>query len=178
MKNTKIAKGLLVCAAIVGLCGIAAAAPAVVDVSLQEGNTLVGQVVDPQGAALEGVPVSLRYQDQQWVATKTGQSGYFAFRGLNGGTYQIASSQGHGVYRVWVPGTAPPAAQQGALLVAGGDVTRGQAYYGAYPSACPPQQSTVRRCLTNPLVIAGAVATAVAVPVAIHNADTTQPVTP
>jgi hypothetical protein len=133
--------------------------PKTVDVALREGSVLIGQVVDPQGTPVPGAPVSLRSQGKQLVAVKTGKEGYFAFKGVRGGVYQIATRDGQGVYRVWSRGTAPPAAEQGALVVAGSEVVRGQ-------QGAPP----LKVLLTNPLVIGAVVATAVAVPVAIHNA--------
>jgi len=119
---------------------------------------LVGQVVNDQGTAEAGVPVSIRSQNRELAVAKTGKEGYFAFRGLHGGVYQLVADRGHGVYRVWSPGTAPPAAQEGALLVNSDQVVRGQAGGGGF-----------RSFITNPLVIAGVVAAAVAIPVAIHN---------
>jgi len=55
-----------------------------------------------------------------------------------------------------VPGTAPPAAQPGALLVAGKGPVRGQT-------------GPIGYWLGNPWVLAALVAVAVTVPVAIHN---------
>jgi hypothetical protein len=121
---------------------------------------LIGQVVNEQGAAQANVPVSLRYQDRDLAAAKTTKEGYFAFKGVRGGVYQLVAAKGHGVYRVWSPGTAPPAAQEGAMVVSDDTVVRGQENCGGF-----------RAFITNPLVIAGIVATAVAVPVAIHNSQ-------
>jgi hypothetical protein len=141
--------------------------PVVVDVALRDGGVLVGQVVDPQGAAVAGAPVSLRYQDKNVVTATTSPEGYFAVKGLRGGVYQVAAADGHGVYRLWTQGTAPPSAQPGATLVSGGKVVRGQNGSGA-----------IKTFFTNPFVIAGIVATAVAVPVAIHNLHRNEPVSP
>jgi hypothetical protein len=164
MKTRRIVNGVMVSLAAVGFLlpqPLLAAKPApaspAIDVALRDGGLLVGQVVDEQGAALGNVPVSLRYQDRQLVAGKTNKDGSFGFNGLRGGVYQIVAAKGHGVYRVWTVGTAPPAAQDGALVVSGDPVVRGQAGGG------------FAAFITNPLVIAGVVATAIAVPVAIHN---------
>jgi hypothetical protein len=187
MKSTWMVKGAMVCLAILGVCQWAAAAkPVAVDVALRDGGVLVGQVVDSQGAGIEGVPVAIRSQDQQWVNAKTGKEGYFAFKDLRGGVYQVASADGQGVYRAWTPGTAPPAAQEGALVVAGEDVIRGQncqpgCQPGCQPACdpCQPGHPRLRRFITNPLVIGGAVATAIAVPIAIHESkDDSIPVSP
>jgi len=167
MKTRRIVNGVMVSLAAIGfllpqplVAGNPAPTSAVVDVALRDGGVLIGQVVDQQGAALGNVPVSLRYRDRDLAAAKTTKEGYFAFKGVRGGVYQLVSAQGHGVYRVWTPGTAPPAAQEGALVVSGNTVVRGQQNCGGF-----------RAFITNPLVIAGIVATAVAVPVAIHNSE-------
>ena len=165
MKTKRIVNGVMVSLAAVGfliptpvVAATTASAPAVVNVALRDGGVLVGQVVTDQGTPQPSVPVSIRSQDRELAIAKTGQEGYFAFKGLRGGVYQLVTDRGHGVYRVWSPGTAPPAAQQGALLVDGDQVVRGQEGGGGF-----------RAFITNPLVIAGIVAAAVAIPVAIHN---------
>ena len=169
MKLWQLFRAGLVCGAMIGLvlpgpswASQPAPAPRVVDVALHSGGVLLGQVVDPQGVAMAGVVVSLRDEQQELAAAKTRPDGYFAFKGLRGGVYQLVAAEGHGVYRVWSPGTAPPAAQQGALLVSGDPVVRGQ--MGAF-----------KTFLINPLVLAAVVATAVAVPVAIHNSQHRSP---
>ena len=159
---------VLVFVAVVGSCLTQALwgappppAPKQVDVALRDGGVLIGQVVNPQGVPVAGAPVSLRYQGKELVAARAGKEGYFAFKGMRGGVYQIATRDGLGVYRVWSPGTAPPVAEQGALVIAGSNVVRGQG------GSTPP----LKVLLANPLVIGAVVATAVAVPVAIHSAN-------
>jgi hypothetical protein len=148
------------------------AKPAVVDVALRDGGILLGQVVDPQGKGIQGTTVALRHYDREVVKTSTGAEGYFAVKEVRGGVYQIASGDGIGVYRLWAPGTAPPSAQEGALLVANDTVVRGQ-----QPNYIPPG-AKFKTLLSNPLVIGGIVATAVAVPVAIHNSRSSSPASP
>jgi predicted alpha/beta hydrolase len=133
--------------------------PVIVDVALREHGTMLGQVVDTAGLPKGNVPVSLSSGQQALGTAKTDANGYFAFTGLRGGMYQVVAAEGHGTYRVWTPGTAPPTAQQGALVIAGEDLTRGQF------------KSGWKFCLANPWIIAGIVAAAVAIPVAIHNLD-------
>jgi hypothetical protein len=175
MKSMQTIKGAMMCLAWWGLCQTAQAAPTVVDVALREGGVLAGQVVTPQGTPVEGVTVALRCQSQPWVTTKTGKDGAFRFVGLRGGVYQLASSQGHGIYRAWMPGTAPPAAHETALLVVSTPLARGQNDPRYYE---PNEHPRLRRFLTSPLVVAGAITTAVAVPVAIHNAEEDEPASP
>jgi hypothetical protein len=168
MKLTATLKGLAVGLAVLGFClpepllaaGQADAA-SVVDVELQEGaqgNVLVGQVTDPQGSAKANVPVVL-YAGQRTLAVgRTDGNGRFAFGRLHGGVYQLITEGGQATYRAWTPGTAPPSARDAALVIASDQTVRGQ--YGG----------RLRNWLANPWVIAGIVATAVAIPVALHNA--------
>jgi hypothetical protein len=149
-----------------------AAKPAVIDVALKDGGVLLGQVVDPQGKGLQNTNVALRHYDREVVAASTGAEGYFAIKNVRGGVYQIASGDGIGVYRLWAPGTAPPSAQEGALLVANDTVVRGQ-----QPGSAPPG-TRLKNFVSNPLVIGGVVATAIAVPVALHNSRSGSPASP
>jgi len=174
MKDIGLLNGVIIGLATVGmlipapLLAAGPAKPVVVDVALRDGGVLLGQVVDPQGAAKAGAAVSVRYEDRELVTTSADPDGYFAVKGLRGGVHQVATQEGHAVYRLWAPGTAPPAAQDGVLLVAGSDVTRGQWGGGG----------GLKTFLANPLVITGIVATAVAVPVALHNSRSSSPVSP
>lgn len=130
--------------------------PASMDVALHEGGRLFGQVVDAQGIPLVRAPVRLRQLDQEVAVTRTDRYGYFQVQGLRGGTYQIVAGPANGVYRLWAPRTAPPAAQPGALVVAGGQQVLGQ-------------NGPLGHLFGNPWIVAGLVATAIAVPVAIYN---------
>jgi len=127
-----------------------------VDVGLRSGGVLLGQVVNGQGIPLRRAPVELRQLDRKVGTTATDAAGYFSLRDLRGGTYQILAADAHGVFRLWAPNTAPPSARPGALLVAGDGPVRGQA-------------TSCAQWLCNPWIIAGLVAAAVAIPVAIHN---------
>jgi hypothetical protein len=167
MKFAGMIKGLAVCLAVLGFClpqPLWAAvstgqSPAVLDVKLHaspNGNLLFGQVQDPQGAAKANVPVDLYQGGQKLAETRTDQNGYFRFTNLRGGVYQVATAGGAAAYRVWTAQTAPPSAQPGALIIADEDLVRGQSCFGR-----------LKFWLSHPLVIAGVVATAVAVPVAL-----------
>jgi len=169
MKGSAVIKGLLVSLAVAGFClpqCVFAAGPTpdrqtpgAIDVTLGQGGMLVGQVVDTQAKPLEKVTVSVRSQGQEVARALTDVRGYFAVRGLRGGIYEVTAAEGHGIYRVWMPGTAPPASQQGVLLIAGQDMVRGQ--MDCCDSMC---------CwLSSPWVVGAIVATAVAVPIAVHN---------
>ena len=136
-----------------------AAVPAMdmTDVALTSGGVFSGQVVDVQGRPQAGSTVAVS-QTQQVVATATTDAnGQFSIRGLQGGMYQVVAGQGMKSYRLWAPDTAPPGARQSALLVAGGEVVRGQ--------------GGLRYWLTNPWVLSIALATAIAVPIALSNRE-------
>ena len=171
MKGATIVKGILVSLAVVGFCLPQTAfavelpsgkMPGVIDVGLLDGGLLVGQVVDAQGAVLKNVSVSVRRQGQEVAKAQTDDRGYFAVRGLRTGMYQIVAAKGHGIYRLWAPGKAPPSAHKGVLVVAGRDMVRGQG----------PLAATLGGIgLSSPLVIGAVVAASVAVPVAIRNSE-------
>jgi hypothetical protein len=91
------------------------------------------------------------------ATTLAGEDGRFEMRGLRGGTYQIVAGSGTGFYRLWASETAPPAAQSSVLIVSGGPQVLGQ------------QGPFAHWVLQHPWLVAGVVAAAIAVPVAIHN---------
>ena len=168
MKGATLIQQVAVCLAVVGFCipQIAFATapqanlgPVMTDVQLRDDGLLLGQVVTPENTPVARVDVLLRSGTQEMGASKTDNNGYFTFRGLRTGVYQVAMAEGQATYRVWAKGTAPPGTPLGALIVSGDGMVRGQ-----------NGMQGVRNFLTNPWVIAGLIATAVAVPVAIHNA--------
>jgi hypothetical protein len=126
------------------------------DVRLYEGGVLYGQVVNEENAPVSEADVVLRAAERQLATAKTDRSGRFAFRGLQSGVYRMSTTAGEGVYRVWNADVAPPAAGPQAILVS--YTVRGQC-----------GMHTFRNLMANPLVIAGIVAAAVAIPVALHN---------
>lgn len=127
----------------------------VIDIELRKGGLLLGQVVEADGKPVAETTVSLRRLGSEVATTVTDRSGYFFVKGLRGGSYEITTDRTRGIYRLWAPNTSPPGAQRGALIVVGGRQVRGQ-------------QGPIWYWLGNPWVIAGVVAAAVAVPVAIH----------
>jgi hypothetical protein len=165
MKTGRLVRGIIVSLAVVGICmpGMAfaappAAAPAVVDVAMSDGGTLHGQLIDLQGGNATGVPVSVKTQNQKAIQTTTVKDGHFTVSGLKGGVYQVGAGQGQGVYRLWTAKAAPPSAQKHAIVFT-------QGLMGGGP----------KMLLANPIVVAGVVATAVAVPVAVANSQPSSP---
>lgn len=131
------------------------------DVALRAGGLLVGQVVDQQGVAKAGTPVSIQFAGKEVAATTTDGNGVFAARGLRGGQYQILTPQGGSECRLWAADTAPPSARPAALLVSGNDVVRGQG----------PMASWVGWVKAHPYITAGTVAAAIAIPLALADDD-------
>lgn len=168
MNGSTVVKSLMVLLAVAGFClpqaafavdGPSSKVPHLIDVALLDGGLLVGQVVDAQGTVLKKTPVSVYRQGQEVAKTRTDDRGYFAVRGLGGGIYQVTAAEGHGIYRLWAPGHAPPAARKGVLVVAGRDTVRGQG----------PLLGSLGMGLGSPLIIGAVVAASIAVPVAVHN---------
>ncbi|HID75604.1 MAG TPA: carboxypeptidase regulatory-like domain-containing protein [Planctomycetaceae bacterium] len=149
--------------------------PTVVDVRLLEDGVLLGQVVDSNGKPVPEVPVAVASGQRQLAVGRSDGRGYFAFRGLRGGVYEISAAQGAAAYRLWAPGTAPPTAQPGALVVGGQDLVRGQCGECGQPG--PLGRLGYYAC-ARPWIVAGLVATAVAVPVGIHAAQREAPASP
>jgi hypothetical protein len=144
--------------------------PSVVDVALRPGGVLVGQVVNPQGATQAGKVVSIQYANYEVARTTTDANGVFAARGLRGGQYQILTDDGISVCRLWASDTAPPAARPAALLVSGGEVVRGQ-----WGFSTEPVHQWVGWVQAHPYITAGAVAAAVAIPLALADDDDDPP---
>lgn len=173
MKRFWFVYTLLASLAVAGLCLPEAAcaagptAPAVTDVALAQGGVLQGQVVSPQtGKPMANVPVTLRSQDKVVATTMTATDGRFTVQGVRGGVHQVVAGEGHGIYRLWTPGTAPPSAQVNAVVY-----TETVAVAQSSPNIPVTYTAAggVKGFLTNPWVIGGVVATAIAVPVALNN---------
>lgn len=151
---------LLACVGMILPQRIMAASPApqplINDVALGANGTLRGQVVDGQGTPKTDADVTVWQNENRVAAAKTDANGNFSVAGLRSGVHQVAAGEGVNVYRFWAPNTAPPAASQEALVVSDQNVVRGNGVIGF---------------LTNPWVLAGIVAAAIAIPIALNNDD-------
>ena len=130
------------------------------DVALQQGGVLMGQLVDTSGTPISATPVSLLQNNLELANTITDNRGRFTFKALHGGIYQVVTPNSNRLYRLWAAGTAPKSAGQVAQIVAGQPVMRGQHTMGR-----------MGKWLTSPLGLTAVAATAVAVPVALHNSN-------
>ena len=169
MRTVRFVRGVVLTLAAMGICVpqvafAAEPAPAILDVALADGGVLHGQVINAQGAGAAGMPVYIRTQDRDVAAATTAADGGFAVQGLKGGVYQVSTLQGHGIYRLWSPGTAPPVAQNGAVLYTQSSAVDSNVVHYTQNG----DGGGLKMLLTNPIVIAGIVATAVAVPVALN----------
>lgn len=96
------------------------------DVALGDQGLLLGRAVDQQGHALDGAAVQVYFGNSKVAKVVADQNGHFAVQGLRGGVHRIVAGQSQQVVRLWVANTAPPAAQQTALVVETDNVVRGQ----------------------------------------------------
>lgn len=129
---------------------------AVVDVALGVNGTLIGSVVDAAGQPRAGLKLRVMRQAETVAESTSDRNGNFRINGLSGGVHEIAAADCASVYRLWADKTAPPGAAQRALLVADPTIIRGQR----------PLESLL--CV-DPLLVGAIVATAIAVPVIVHN---------
>jgi len=146
----------------------------VADVALDPTGRFVGQAADVSGKPLSQVDVLITNGRDEYQ-TVTDRQGRFQVAGVRGGVYQIHLAGHVQLCRVWMPGTAPPGATEGLLVVRSGDIALGQSCdcgQGVYcGSPVCGAKSRAKRLLTHPLVFGGLVAAAIAIPVAIHNDD-------
>ena len=96
------------------------------DLALGAGGLLRGQVVNRDGLPERGATVSVLRNGAKVATVKTGAEGTFAVNGISGGVLAITSGKAIGIVRAWSPGTAPPAASRGVLLVPTDLTARGQ----------------------------------------------------
>lgn len=142
----------------------AAEAVAPQDVALADGGVLTGQVVNTAGKPQSMVPVSLKTSGKEIARATTDKNGQFRVASLKGGVYQVSTAGNTGVYRFWAPRTAPPSSLNGLNMVTGNQIVRGQMGGG-------PLASAGQWIAEHPIITAGAIATAIAVPLALDDDD-------
>jgi len=143
---------------------------------LAQGGLFSGQVVDSQGAVQAETEVVVSYRGKAIAQTKTDSNGMFAVRGLRSGQYNLLVSDGVVPCRLWMDRTAPPAARSAALIVVGSQVVTGQGPlmpgFNPGPGFASPGGGgggILGYMQSHPMIAAGAVVTAVAVPVAVSS---------
>jgi hypothetical protein len=153
---------------------------AIVDVTLHsvpKGKTdiLLGRVLDEKGQPLGKQSVQLVRGEKLLASAWTDPQGYFAFCNVPGGVYRLRMGQLETACRAWRSEAAPPGAQPGVVLIAGATTVRGQ--------MMPGPGGRILSSLRNPWVagaVGAAIATAIAVPIAIaaDDDDEEAPATP
>lgn len=146
---------------------VAASHSQVRDVELAYGGLLVGRLTDANGQPVANASVSLLSAGKPLAATHTDNEGVFAVAKLRGGVHEIATANSVEICRLWSPGTAPPGVPPSVEVVASGEVVRGQ--YGP-----PPGNRFIKKAkvwATNPFIVGGVVAAAIAIPVALSDDD-------
>ena len=144
-----------------------------IDVGLETDGALAGHLLDTSGVAVTNASLRLACGQQSWRLT-TEENGAFRQPYLQGGVYTIQYRGQTQLLRLWSSGTAPPSATPKLLLVENPDVIRGQCGMmcgdgcGCRPFSC---WERLKYPLANPWIFGGIVATAIAIPVSIHNAD-------
>ena len=121
------------------------------DVVLSADRSLMGIVVDVDGRPRAGVNVLVETSGKATRHAVTDSQGRFSVSELRGGVVRITTPEGAALCRVWSPGTTPPMAHSGAILVEMPNVVRGQ-FYG------PTSQ-----LLSNPWVLAAILTTAITI---------------
>ncbi len=134
----------------------------VLDVALQAGGTLHGQLFDAQAQPLARSSLVFIQNGQRIASVTTDDEGRFQVAGLRGGTLQIVVGVSMYICRAWAPRTAPPIAKNRLVLVLPTVVQRGQrpisdAFFG------------------DPVMIGLVVAAAIAVPIAVSNSRSDAP---
>ncbi|MEM9351853.1 MAG: carboxypeptidase-like regulatory domain-containing protein [Planctomycetota bacterium] len=149
-------------------------AASIADVGLQQGGVLTGQITDAKGASLPGVAVVAASRKGQ-SRTTTDANGRFAIAGLEGGLHRVEAAGQTTFCRAWAPGTQPPNAQTGLLLVAPSDIALGQHCGSRVGSGYGQGYGRRSHPFRNPVVMGGVVAAAIAIPVALSNSDDDNP---
>ena len=150
----------------------------IADVELQDGGTLRGQVVSSQGKPFANADVQfIARGEMQSVATD--ESGYFEISELRGSTCQLHVGDHMQLVRVWAPGTAPPAATAGLLIVPNNAAVLGQ-NCGSGVCGSGKRRGIFgggggRHPLSHPLVVGSVIAAAIAIPLATSSDDPATP---
>lgn len=136
---------------------VSGSAAGIVDVRLGERGLLRGTVLDAAGQPVAARPVVLQSPEGAMFSAQTDAAGGFAFHGVRGGVHRLLTGEGGTICRVWMPAAAPPAAADQLIVAAKPLVVRGQQPFSAM--------------FANPLFIGLVVAAAIAIPIAVHNAQ-------
>ena len=137
------------------------------DIGLRPNGMLVGQILDANSRPKVGIAIAIRAANDIVATTNSDASGVFAVTGLRGGLHQIDTPNGSTVCRFWAAGTAPPGAIDQIGIIDEQTIVRGQPRARLRHEYFPYARALARQ----PLIVGGAIAAAVAIPVSLRNAD-------
>jgi hypothetical protein len=103
------------------------------DIALYENGRMQGKVVNRAGVAVAFVPIILQRSGVLVAQMETDRDGTFRIENLRGGVYALQAGNAKRLYRVWAPGTAPPAANPSALVIVNEEIIRGQLARDRFP---------------------------------------------
>ena len=130
-----------------------------IDVKVDRGR-LIGQVLSITGQPEAGKEVQLRANEVLVANGKTDARGRFAVPVKKTGVFRLDVCDQRFQIRAWQAEIAPPTAGEGLLVVSQGDSVRGQA-----------SASMLVSWLSNPLVLGLVAASAIAIPIAVDEAN-------
>lgn len=138
-----------------------------IDVQLQSDNSLVGQLVDHTGIAQTGVSVKIYTKSDIVAVESTDAAGMFRVQNVKPGTYFVVTADSVRTCRVWDARIAPPSSSPCMLLVSG-KIVRGQL---GNDSSHGVVGNILGRAASDPWIVGGLIATAIAVPLATRDND-------
>lgn len=131
---------------------------AIEDISLGEGQSFHGVLLNEAGEPVADANVELSQLGREIAVARTNASGQFGFQGLRGGLHLVRAGQSAQLLRLWAPGTAPPNARDSIALSEQLTVRGQRPFRDLFTS--------------NAFIIAGVVVAAIAIPIAVHDART------
>ena len=162
------------------------AQPTFVDAELAADGALYGKVVNAAGVGVSDMNIVLKQNNTAVAYSKSMEGGLFRIAPLNGGLYTAAAGGQATNLRLWSRDTAPPSVVREVMLVTN-DITRAQSCStdacvpydagccgscgGGGCGACGGGAGGLLGFLTNPWVIAGGIAAAIAIPLALDDDD-------
>jgi hypothetical protein len=140
--------------------------PDVQDIVLLEDNVMLGQAVDDQGSPAANARLSVLREGRAVVHSQTARDGSFAVSGLSTGVYQVTSSGAVTTIRLWKPQVAPPTARSEAVILSPAATAPATA-----AATGPARRTRWLGVLSNPWVVGGLAAGAIAIPLALDDDD-------
>ena len=158
-----------------------------VDAELAADGALYGKVVNAGGVGVSDANIVLKQNNTTVAHSKSVEGGLFRIAPLNGGIYTAATGGQSTNLRLWTKNAAPPSVVREVMLVTN-NITRAQSCDtgacvpydgggccgscgGGGCGACGGGAGGLLGFLTNPWVIAGGIAAAIAIPLALDDDD-------